>query len=110
MADAQMADAEAAARPGAAPAKKGVVDYAALEADVQAQLQVAAQVRAPQRALQRLSSPNNGAALAPRRAASPRLLKRCSTSRRRSVWCAPERSRCTDPAALRLRRARRLPT
>ena len=47
MADAPMADAAegaAAARPSA---KKGAVDYAALEADVQAQLQVAAQARTP---------------------------------------------------------------
>ena len=47
MADATMADAAdgaAAARPSV---KKGTVDYAALEADVQAQLQVAAQARAP---------------------------------------------------------------
>ena len=43
--DATMADASGAAAPRPA-VKKGAVDYAALEADVQAQLQVAAQVRA----------------------------------------------------------------
>ena len=47
MADAPMADAEGAPSGSAAPAptKKGKVDYAAIEADVQAHLQAAAQVR-----------------------------------------------------------------
>jgi hypothetical protein len=51
MADATMADAAADGAPPAPrpAAKKGTVDYAALEADVQAQLQVAAQARAPPR-------------------------------------------------------------
>jgi hypothetical protein len=49
MADATMADAAADGAPPAPrpAAKKGTVDYAALEADVQAQMQVAAQARAP---------------------------------------------------------------
>ena len=78
-----MADAgegAAAARPSA---KKGAVDYVALEADVQAQLQVAAQARAP-------ACASVDAALTPPslpcRAASPRRLRHCSTSRRRSAW------------------------
>ena len=47
MADATMADAADGAAAAHPSVKKGAVDYAALEANVQAQLQVAAQARAP---------------------------------------------------------------
>ncbi len=90
-----MADAEdVVARPAGA-AKKGKVDYVALEADVQAQLQVASQVRAPRAAAPPLRacvrtrartserrSPKTAsacvcAALSSRRGASPRRSRRC---------------------------------
>ena len=83
MADATMADAGEGAAAPRPSAKKGAVDYAALEADVQAQLQVAAQARAPAWP-ERRPSPN--ASAVPCRAASPRRLRLCSTSRRRSAW------------------------
>ena len=84
MADAAMADAEdVVARPAGA-AKKGKVDYVALEADVQAQLQVASQVRAPRtaappllRAYARAHAPANDAALKRR---APAFAPRCPSA------------------------------